>query len=48
MMAKEQGLVRAIGVSNYKIADLEALQGDVPSVNREFAIGGPMPHLWRN
>jgi len=32
--AKASGLVRAIGVSNYKAKDLMALQGTVPAVNQ--------------
>jgi diketogulonate reductase-like aldo/keto reductase len=32
--AKSSGLVRAIGVSNYKAKDLMALQGTVPAVNQ--------------
>ena len=33
-MAKTMGLVKAIGVSNYKSEDLEALDGTVPAVNQ--------------
>ena len=33
-MALEQNLTRAIGVSNYKTADLKALEGPKPSVNQ--------------
>ena len=34
MMAKAENLTRAIGVSNYKVPDLEALEGDTPAVNQ--------------
>eukprot|EP01052_Picozoa_sp_SAG31_P032032 SAG31_NODE_3467_length_4242_cov_1.967415_4_plen_205_part_00 len=34
MTAKAEGLTRAIGVSNYKSPQLEALEGETPSVNQ--------------